>query len=240
MWARSLGGPGEQQSHGISADRSGRVLVTGEFRGSSIFGSRRLDGAGTAPDVFLAKLDRRGRVLWARRFGDADREIGRGVDADARGNVYFGGEYAGTLELSDITLTSSGGTDSFLARADRGGRIRWAISAGGAGEEIGPEVEVDRAGFSYLTGTFSGAARIGRFTLSTSGVRGAYVAKVSPQGRVLWVVQSEESVFATLGELSLGPSSVSVLGRFFGSLRFGAFDLAAAGETDYFLSRLRR
>lgn len=240
VWARSLGGPGEQQSHGISADADGKTLVTGEFQGTTLIGSQRLDSAGSRPDVFIAKLDRLGRVRWAKRFGDTDREIGRGIDADARGNVYFTGEFQGTLQLGGTTLTSAGSDDSFLARAGRGGRIRWAIGMGGAGPETGPEVEVDDVGNSYLTGTFSGTARIGGFTLTTTGLRGAYVAKVSPGGRVLWVVQSTDAGFATLGELSLGPNSVNVLGRFSGTAHFGPFTLTSAGATDYFLAQLKR
>ena len=66
------------------------------------------------------------------------------------------------------------------------------------------------------------------------------MAKVSPAGRVLWVVQSTDSGFATLGELSLGPGAVNVLGRFGGTAHFGPFTLTSAGETDYFLAQLRR
>ena len=240
VWARSLGGTGEQQSHGIGAERDGNVLVTGEFQGTSMFGSHRLDSSGSPPDVFLAKLDRGGAIRWAQSFGDGDREIGRGVDGDARGNIYFTGEFAGTIELGSRTLTSSGSVDSFLAKAQPNGRIRWAIGIGGAGPEGGPEIEVDGAGNSYLSGTFTGTAQIGGFTVTATGLRGAYVAKVSRRGRVLWVAQSTESVFATLGELSLGPGAVDVLGRFAGGMQFGSFPLTSAGETDYFLGRLSR
>ena len=240
VWVRSLGGPGEQQSHGISASSDGRVLVTGEFQGTSLFGSSRLDSAGSSPDVFIAKLDRLGRVRWARRFGDADREIGRGIDADARGNIYFGGEFEGTIQLGATTLTSAGSDDVFFAKAGRGGLVRWAIGMGGGGAEVGPEVETDEAGNSYLTGFFSGTARFGDRTLTASGLRAAFVAKVSPSGRILWVVQSTDSAFATLGELSLGPNSVNVLGRFAATAHFGRFAFTSAGATDYFLAQLRR
>jgi hypothetical protein len=111
---------------------------------------------------------------------------------------------------------------------------------GGTGAETGPELETDPVGNSYLTASFSGAARVGDQTLTTTGARGAFVAKVSPAGRVLWVVQSTDSGFATLGELSLGPGVVNVLGRFGGSMRFGPFALTGAGSTDYFLAQLKR
>lgn len=239
-WARSLGGPGEQQAHGINPDRKGNVLVTGEFEGTSLFGSRRLDSAGTNPDVYLAKLDTRGRVRWAESFGGGDTEIGRGVDADAKGNVYFGGEFAGAIQLGQATLTSRGADDSFLAKATPGGRLLWAIDIGGAGDEIGPEVEVDDAGNSYITGSFTQSATIGQFTMATTGVRGAYVAKVSPRGRVLWVVQSTASPYATLGTVSLGPKTVNVQGQFIRSLGFGAFNLTGVQGVDYFVAQLPR
>jgi hypothetical protein len=53
-------------------------------------------------------------------------------------------------------------------------------------------------------------------------------------------VQSTDAGFATLGELSLGPNAVNVLGRFGGSMRFGSSALTSAGLTDYFLAQLRR
>jgi hypothetical protein len=230
VWARLLGGPGEQQSHGISADGDSNALVTGEFQGTAQLGSHRLVSDGARPDVFLAKLDRKGRVRWAQRFGDGDREISRGVDADARGNVYFSGEFAGTLRLGDRTLTSAGSADLFVAKAGPKGRVRWAIRIGDAGADIGPEIEVAPDGTSYLTGTFTGA----------TGTRRAFVAKVSPEGKLAWVVQSTESPFATLGELSLGPNSVNVLGRFAATVTLGGFRLTGAGETDFFLARLQR
>ena len=116
VWARSLGGTGRAAGHGISPDPDGKTLVTGEFQGTAQFGSHRLDSAGARPDVFIAKLDRQGRVRWAQRFGDGDREIGRGIDADSRGNIYFSGEFQGTIQLGATTLTSAGGDDSFLAK----------------------------------------------------------------------------------------------------------------------------
>jgi len=240
VWVRSLGGPGEQQSHGIAPASDGKVLVAGEFQGTSLFGSTRLDSAGSRPDVFIAKLDRLGRVRWSRRFGDTDREIARGIDSDDRGNVYFGGEFEGTIQLGPTTLRSAGANDIFFAKAGRGGIVRWAIGIGGGGAEGGPEVETDPAGNTYLTGTFSGTARFGDRTLTASGVRAAFVAKVSPSGRILWVVQSTDSAFATLGELSLGPNTVNVLGRFAATAHFGRFSLTSAGATDYFVAQLRR
>jgi hypothetical protein len=239
VWARQLGGSGEQQAHGISADSSSNALVTGEFQGVAQFGSKRLVSDGPRSDVFLAKLDRKGRVRWAQRYGDGDREIGRGVDADARGNVYFTGEFSGTVRVGRFTLTSAGDNDLFVAKADPNGAVIWATPMGGPGPEAGPEIEVAPDGTTYLAGIFSQTARFGRKELTTTGARGAFVAKVSPAGRIVWAVQSQESPFATLGELSLGPGSVNVLGRYVATVKLGRFTLPGLGGTDFFVAALR-
>jgi hypothetical protein len=239
LWTTPLGGSGQQQSHGIATDRKRNALVTGEFLGRADFGTHVLDSA-PGPDVFLAKLDRHGRVRWAQRFGSAGNQLGRGVDADDRGNVYFSGQFAGTMQVGSTTLRSAGGEDVFVAKATPRGRVLWAISAGGPGAEAGPELEVDGRGNTYLAGLFSGTARFGPHTLSADGARGAFVMKVSRRGQVRWVVGSKSSPFATLGELSLGGGWVTVLGRFVAEVTLGRFELDGFGETDYFLARLPR
>lgn len=193
-------------------------------------GEERLVSRGRAADVFLAALDERGWARWSRSLGGPGRQIGRGVDPDRKGNVLFSGEFANTIELDGRTLTSAGDSDLFLAKADSRGRVLWAVQFGGAGREVGPEVEVDAAGSSFLTGSFTGRARFGSKVLTAAGARAAFVAKVSPKGKLVWVRPSGQSAFATLGELALSPGAVNVLGRFVGPTRLGRFDLAPAGR----------
>ena len=168
-------------------------------------------------------------MLWALRLGGAARDIGRGVDADAKGHIYLSGEFAGTIQLGATTLTSVGGDDSFVAKLTPRGRVQWATRLGGPGDEIGPEIEVDAAGNSYLTGSSI-----------VNGARAAWVTKLGPRGRVRFTVGSSDSAFATLGELALGPGTVGVLGRYAGQVTLGRFALQGAGRTDFFLAQLPR
>jgi hypothetical protein len=240
VWAQSLGGPGEQQSHGISADPRSNALVTGEFTGTAHFGPHTLVSAGGRPDIFVAKLDKLGRFRWAQRFGDNDPEEGRGVDADSRGNVYLSGEFSGTLHLGGHVLTSAGRNDLFVAKLSRNGVVRWASSMGGTGDEEDGEIETAPDGTSYVTGSFEGSGRFGNKTLTASGIRGAFLVKVSRTGQILWAVQSTDSPFSALGELTLGPDSVNLLGRFAANATLGRFELPGIAGTDYFIAQLRR
>ena len=134
------------------------------------------------------------------------------MDADAAGHVYFSGEFTGAIRLGATTLTSAGGTDLFVAKATSAGRIQWAVSMGGPGDEIGPEIEVDARGAVLLAGTFAGQARFGSRTLTAAGLQAAFVARLTSRGRFTWVAGSGAGGFTTLGELAIAPGPVSVLG----------------------------
>jgi hypothetical protein len=150
------------------------------------------------------------------------------------------GKFSGTLHLGRHTLTSVGADDLFVAKLSRAGVVRWATSMGGVGREEDGEIEVALDGTSYVTGSFEGSGRFGNKTLTASGIRGAFLVKVSRTGQILWAVQSTDSPFSALGELTLGPDSVNLLGRFAANATLGRFELPGIAGTDYFIAQLRR
>ncbi|HSM51216.1 MAG TPA: hypothetical protein VLA75_07445, partial [Thermoanaerobaculia bacterium] len=60
----------------LATDAGGNLLVTGQAAN------------GTTADLFVAKLDRAGRTLWAQLLDTGSNESGRAVAVDAAGNVY--------------------------------------------------------------------------------------------------------------------------------------------------------
>ena len=74
IWARRAGtsvappsnGPYNYEGYALAADRDGNVLVSGYFQSRASFGTNVLTAVLTnQPDVFLAKYDTSGSVLWA-------------------------------------------------------------------------------------------------------------------------------------------------------------------------------
>ena len=42
-------------------------------------------------DAFVTKIGRRGEIVYSTRLGSGNRDLGRGIDADADGNAYVTG-----------------------------------------------------------------------------------------------------------------------------------------------------
>ncbi len=90
-WACTWGGADFDYGHGVAADGSGNVYVTGEFLGTVDFypgGWIDYHSSHGKSDVFLSKFDSSGAYQWASTWGGEGSDAGYGVAADSSGNVY--------------------------------------------------------------------------------------------------------------------------------------------------------
>jgi len=198
MWGKSAIGTGEDVTHAVSADANGNVFVTGSFYDSQIvFGSTTLINAGWH-DVFIAKYDANGNVLWAKSAGGASDEEGTSVSADANGNVFVTGGFSGsTIKFGSITLTNSeaGAGDIFIVKYNAAGNVLWAKKVGGAanvyGNDYGLSVSADASGNVFVTGYFgSPTITFGTYVLTNNTTTNygynIFLAKYDASGNVLW------------------------------------------------------
>ena len=104
VWARHMGGTGDDRGHGVAVDDRGNVYTTGDFGGTADFdpgpgvfnltppSCGRPSATCTAtPDMFVSKLDSAGNFVWVRQMGGTGYDQGHGVAVDDRGNVYTTG-----------------------------------------------------------------------------------------------------------------------------------------------------
>jgi hypothetical protein len=98
--------------------------VTGRFQGTATFGEGEPNETTliSAPgsDIFVAKYDRDGALLWATRVGGSFA-FRLGIATTERGDSYVTGLFGGTAtfgqgEPNETALTSAGGNDIFVAK----------------------------------------------------------------------------------------------------------------------------
>lgn len=223
----------------IACDPSGNILVTGSFAGTNTLGSTALISAGLS-DMFLAKYDSAGNLLWARRAGGASYDEGRGVATDGAGNAYVTGLFQGVASFGNSNLTSSGQSDVFVAKYDPAGTLAWVQRAGGNDFDESHAIVLDAATNIYLTGYFDANATFGGILLrNNSGSSDVFVAKTDSRGVFLWARQAGGNGEDIGAAVVSDGTNIYVTGCFETSATFGSTNLTSNGTTgakDVFLA----
>lgn len=61
-----------------------------------------------------------------QQAGGTEPDAASRIEVDANGNSYITGIFRGTAHFGDISLTSRGNTDVFIAKYDAAGNVLWA------------------------------------------------------------------------------------------------------------------
>ena len=200
LWAKSVGGIYYDEGYSISAEANGNVFVTGYFYSPTIiFGSDTLinaDTSGNTQDVFIAKYDANGNVLWAKRAGGMNYDEGYSVSTDAAGNAIVTGYfYSPKITFGSTILTNADTTgnyaDVFIVKYDGNGNMLWAKRAGGIKNDEGYSVCTDAVGNVIVTGyfyssqiTFGSSPLINADTSAATG--DVFLVKYDGNGNMLW------------------------------------------------------
>ena len=214
-WATQAGGGDVDNGNAISTLPDGSSIVTGEFRGTTTFGSTTLTSAGST-DVFVAKVDASGSYVWATQAGSSAFDYGQGVSTLPDGSAIVIGRFQGTATFGSTTLTSAGAsTDVFVAKVNPSGAYVWATQAGGVSGDIGYGISTLPDGSAIVTGNFQGSATFGTTTLTSAGDSDVFVAKVDASGSYVWATQAgSSSLDIGYGISTLPDGSAIVTGRF--------------------------
>ena len=193
-WAKRAGGGAFDFGHAVCTDSAGNVYVTGEFEITAYFNSTALVSAGLH-DIFVAKYNSAGNLLWVKRAGGPGGDVGYGISLDGAGNLYLTGEFEGTANFDGITLTAhSVVNEIFIAKYNSYGELQWVKNAGGTNTDKGFSISADAAGNSYLTGWFNNWAYFGNQTLVSYGGKDIFVAKYNTGGEFQWVKQAGDTL----------------------------------------------
>ncbi len=169
IWAKNTG---EAYGTSITTDAESNIYITGAFSGPTIsFGNTTLTNNGVS-NVFIAKYDSSGNVIWAKSAGGYNTDNGNGISTDATDNVYLIGDFTSeTINFGNITLTNNGASNVFIAKYDSSGNVIWAKNVGsGYGTDNGNSISTDVAGNAYLIGSFTSLLTFNNTTLHNTGI----------------------------------------------------------------------
>jgi hypothetical protein len=252
VWARQAGGTGYDRGAGIAVDSTGSSFVAGTFTGKATFGSRTMTSSG-ASDIFLAKYDGDGNLLWAQQAGGKSYDWASSVALDSAGDCYVAGEFATNATFGSKSLTSNGPSDGFVAKYASSGSVVWVAKIGGNSGDTCSHVASVPGGGVLAAGTFRGAANFGTRSLTSRGSDDIFLAKYDGTGNFLWAQQvgsanssGEMSMYVDLARgLAVDRNSqcylaaqvqLNVIGPWESTVSFGTQELPITRELPSFLA----
>jgi hypothetical protein len=208
LWLQTAGGNGTDNGLAVASDQENNVYVTGYFSDTIQFQSVKLKAfqdaktKGLSPaDIFLAKYNSDGKLLWVRQAGGAQLDQPYGVATDKKGNAYITGYFQGQATFGDLQLQSRSKPDGyhdpdpdygdmFLAKYNADGKVQWVHQAGKSGKNSGYGIAADPMGNTYVTGNFQARGRTNAISFDdlevTSTNLSSFIAKYDSNGKILW------------------------------------------------------
>ena len=247
---------------------SGGYIIGGEFSSTFTLGDVVLTNASSdvRSDLFLAKFDSFGRLLWAKRGGGTDWDYWCGTEVDASGNAYLAGIISGSVgsgpaSFDNCVVTNESQSVPFLVKYDPDGNVLWCKKVADFVKNLFAlgwveKLTADAAGNVYLTGRFLGTASFDGITLTNRGGDGYnvgdfpsyFLAKLDSDGRTVWAKDfggaEQDDGSDPLDERKNGiavdaAGNCSIAGFVSRTnMPFDGFTLSTTGEYDLFVARL--
>jgi hypothetical protein len=226
IWAKDFSGNGYDNAS-LTIDNEDNIYLAGYFQSDSItFGNTTLYNAGmdsfpTNSDIFIARMDTSGNIIWALRAGTSGYDQAAAITTDNQGNIYVTGGFEDTLAFNEITLinndvinptVSSTVLNDFVIKLDKTGTVIWGRNKLADGCST---IAVDNNRNVYVTGQFSSA--------NTFDVN-KYVEKYDSFGNSIWIHNLDGSCIAWAQDAdSVG--NVYVAGEFNHDMHLGNITL---------------
>lgn len=266
LWAKAIGGRGEDSFTGVSVDSAENIYLMGTFQDTVDFNPDpqvmdTLSATWNDYSGFVLKLNAAGVEQWVRTIRSNSGHIGGGIATDAQGNVFASGEYNGPADFDPgpgtYILGSPSSGSVYVLALDAAGTFRWARSINEPGNNThgsarGPLVALDSRHNVLLSGYYVGTIDVDPgaavFLLTTVAGSGFdnFVLKLNPAGNLVWaktlVGTANTSAVAICTDRH---SNVYLTGSFEGKTDFNpgtaaadTFFLTTAGYNDNFILKL--
>ena len=175
-WHKVLGSAAYDKAEMAKQTKDGGYIVVGYVNGTG----NDVQVLNGNYDIWVAKLDSLGNLLWSKNFGGSDKEEAYSI-VETSDNAYV---LCGLTQSNDKDVAyCAGKSDMWLVKFAEGGEIIWAKTFGGANYEVAYSVVENSAG-NYLVVGYSDSND--SLVLGNHGGWDEWVLLVSPLGEMLW------------------------------------------------------
>jgi hypothetical protein len=239
VWSVGFGNDLTQVTRSVALDKEGNVYALGDFEGTVGYGGEPLTADGDKADLVVSKHDIYGNPVWSLRAGDSSNQYGAKMVVDAEGNLILLARIYGSVDFGGGPRSSKGAGDILVVKLDGAGQHIWSRVFGDKDPERSERVVVDAQGDVLLTGTFTSTIDFGGGTLTSAGMRDAFVVELDGDtGEHVFSLQiggpGDDYGF---GIDVAGNGDIVIGGRFQDTIEIGA-PLSSSGDKDIYLAKL--
>lgn len=224
----------------IVSSGAGVVMLAGNFNGEfDLDGQLAAVPEGSTGGAFVARLDSKLRAEWIMPVLSTKRAQLQAAALDSQGDAVITGNFKDRAELGELSETSKGGNDIFLAKVDSLGQPQWLQSIGGTGHETSRLVLVDQFREIHVVGRISAKLKVDKKQLWWRGGSDVLTFKTDRQGRVIWA-HSFGSVGHDMASAAAldGEGNLLVAANFTHEIKLGSVKLKSSGEADLMVAEI--
>ncbi len=227
LWSKAFATSGASGSVSfLSADATG-VVAAGWFTGTIDCGGGPLSDMGSTSEMFVVRLDLAGNHVWSKSFGDGMDPVTLGAKLiDGAGGLRLAGVYSSSISFGGSVLAPAGTakTADFVVDLDAvTGNQRWSTSWPATSNIL---LGVDGLSNAVIAGAYQNTVDFGTNALTAVGGYDLAVAKLDPNGNLLWAKSFGGTGDDTVGALAVDSAGDIVIDAFPGAaINFGGGSL---------------
>ncbi len=219
QFVKKIGGSNNDKVLSIDVSSNGDFAVTGYFSESLTLDNTTINAAGEQ-DIFVAKFESNGNLIWIKNFGGSNVEQGNAIHHDNNGNLIITGEFSGTCDFGGIALTAvSNSIDVFILKLNSQGEVLWVKKGSGSATDRGVDVAIDDNGGIYVCGEFSDTVEFD-VVHNNQMYNAMFLIKYSPSGQEQWFRHMGSGSQLNAGSIAIKNNNLYFTGDFDGTLYF--------------------
>ncbi len=237
LWSKAYGSDGSENARAVAIDSKGNILVVGSLAGPIDFGSGPLPQSNAS--LFVAKFDSSGAHQWSKSFVGAQSLAWVDLAIDANDNALISLTITGSMNFG-AGLQTAQNESLAIVKLDPNGSLMFSRLFGSSktSSTLRSAIAADPMGNIGIAGSFWGSITFGSTTL-TAGQQDVFLAKLSPTGEGMWVVQGVGGATSFVKGLAIDQTGAFVVSGSFdaATLVFGPNEIPGYTDSDAYLAK---
>jgi hypothetical protein len=186
LWVKTISGISDETGNSITIDNNQDIIIVGNFYKEIKIAKTKIKAKGNA-DIFIAKYNKQGVLLWYKILGSYGMDDAHQVKIDNSNNIYVAGRLSHSIKVDNVILKSHGGIDGFIMKLNTEGNLIFGKTIGGKEDDDIDKISFDNNNNIFISGVVSDSVFYDSNLILTTGYLNQYFAKISNKGNLSWI-----------------------------------------------------